>query len=276
MDRHWKGVTPQKVWSRLIEAVALPNGPADLFVHSWDTALARELVARLPSPPCASVCEPYGLPYAGRVLANYAGFRLIHGFLRLNHSKETPHVVDFFYKRFAALQLLSRFEVARARRYAAVIVSRPDVYIFSTTIDLRRLAPRETGTVYIHDTDHHHDSTDVDTTADPMAHGRCGQMPNDWFAYGDRDVMGQYLSAFPSLPQLHRQMRATPGSCDYWRCHNYRYNHTFLNSAEAYLGFHLRRSGLRCRDVRQLRPPVSMALPSTRQRDWGPHTLGMG
>ena len=67
-----------------------------------------------------------------------------------------------------------------------------------------------------------HDSTDSDTTADPMSHGLCGQMPNDWFAYGARAVMAQYLSAFPSLPKLHQAMRVTPGSCDYWRCHNYR------------------------------------------------------
>lgn len=55
-----------------------------------------------------------------------------------------------------------------------------------------------------------------------MSHGLCGQMPNDWFAYGARAVMAQYLSAFPSLPKLHQAMRVTPGSCDYWRCHNYR------------------------------------------------------
>ena len=57
-----------------------------------------------------------------------------------------------------------------------------------------------------------------------------------------------------------------------------RYNHTFLNNGEAYLGFHLRRSGLRCRDIRTLAAgaAVRLALPSTRKRDWGPHTLGMG
>ena len=61
-----------------------------------------------------------------------------------------------------------------------------------------------------------------------------------------------------------------------WRCHNYRYNHTFLNSAEAYLGFHLRRNSLGCRDLMLARPRVQLALPPTRVRDWGPHTLGMG
>ena len=53
-------------------------------------------------------------------------------------------------------------------------------------------------------------------------------------------------------------------------------NHTFLNNGEAHLGFHLRRSGLRCRDVRTMRPSVHLLLPATRKRDWGPHTLGMG
>ena len=78
-----------------------------------------------------------------------------------------------------------------------------------------------------------------------------------------------YLSAFTELPQLHALMRATPGSCDWWRCHNYRYNFTFLNNAEAYLGFHLRRTGLGCRELQAAAPPVQMTLPSTRRRDWG-------
>ena len=278
-DRHWKDLTPAKVWSRLIEALVKPNGPADVFVHSWDTALARELVAQLPAPPCASVCEEYGETYAARVLARYPDFRMIKGFLRFNHSKETPHVVDFFYKRYVSLQLLTRFEEARGRRYLAVILTRPDVVVATATVPVLgfggvdSLEPRS---VYLHDSDHHHDSTDKDTTADPMARGQCGQMPNDWFAYGNRDVMGKYLSAFPSLPSIHREMRSTPGSCDYWRCHNYRYNHTFLNNGEAYLGFHLRRNQLHCIDVRHMKPPIHMALPSTRKRDWGPHTLGMG
>ena len=134
-----------------------------------------------------------------------------------------------------------------------------------------RLTP---STIYLHMSDHHHDSTDSDTDADPMERGLCGQMPNDWFAFGDRAAMGQYLAAFPELPSLHVHMRATRGSCDWWRCHNYRYNFTFLNNAEAYLGFHMRRSGLRCRDLNQpscehCKPEVQMILPPTRRRDWG-------
>lgn len=129
-----------------------------------------------------------------------------------------------------------------------------------------RMSP---GTIYMHNTDHHHDSTDRDSTFDPISRGLCGQMPNDWFAFGDRASMRVYLQAFLELPQLHTHMRATPGSCDWWRCHNYRYNFTFLNNAEAYLGFHLRRNGLRCRDLQSAAPPVRMMLPPTRRRDWG-------
>lgn len=93
-----KSLTAVGVLSRLYDALVPPNGPADLFVHSWDSALARSLMAALPVPPCASVCERYGKPFFERLLARHTGFRLIDGYLRLNHSKETPHIVDFFYK----------------------------------------------------------------------------------------------------------------------------------------------------------------------------------
>lgn len=189
------------------------------------------------------------------------------------------------------LRLLQRFEASRSREYAAVVLSRPDIVIVSKAIEVPRAL--ESGTVYVHNSDHHHDSTDESTDSDPMSRGLCGQMPNDWFAYGDRASMGAYLSAFLTLPELHVRMRATRGSCDWWRCHNYRYNHTFLNSAEAYLGFHLRASSLKCVDVslqqsrseshghRRSAPipngaRAEMRLPLTRKRDWGPHTLGMG
>ena len=152
-ERHWKNITPEKVWARLYEAVVKPNGPADLFVHSWDTALARQLVSALPSPPCSSVCETYGEEFASRVLARYDGFRYIRGYLRLNNSKETPHVVDFFYKRYAALKLLERFEASRQRAYRAVVLSRPDVYFLSPAVHVRHLE-LEPLTVYAHDTDH--------------------------------------------------------------------------------------------------------------------------
>ena len=219
-DRRWQDLTPSLVWSRLYRAVVEANAPADLFVHCWDTPLAHAMLAQLPAPPCASVCETYGDEYARRVLGRYRGFRLIRGFLRFNNSKETPHVVDWFYKRYAALQLLARFEGARRRAYRAVVLVRPDVYVVSTAV--RLTSELEAGVVYVHDTDHHHDSTDADTDADPMAHRQCGQMPNDWFAYGERGTMEQYLSAFPRLPALHAAMRSVPGSCDWWRCHNYR------------------------------------------------------
>ena len=72
----------------------------------------------------------------------------------------------------------------------------------------------EASTIYLHNSDHHHDSTDTDTDADPIHRRLCGQMPNDWFAYGDRQSMGAYLGAFADLPGIHARMRRTPGSCD--------------------------------------------------------------
>lgn len=266
-DNHWKGLDPDSVWNKIFERVVQPNGPADLFIHSWRSDLAHQLIARLPTPPCASICEEYGEQYVHRVLARYSGFRYIHGFLRFNNSRETPHIVDFFYKRFAALQLLERFERKRRRAYKTIVLTRPDVVMLSRVEVPATLEP---STIYVHGSDHHHDSTDTDTNVDPIQRGMCGQMPNDWFAYGDRKSMQAYLSAFPQLPSLHSRMRATPGSCDWWRCHNYRYNFTFLNNAEAYLGFHLRSEGLRCRELQEATPRVRMVLPPTRRRDWGP------
>lgn len=266
-DHHWKGLEPAKVWSRLYDHVVTPNGPADLFIHSWTGETAQRMVALLPARPCVSVCESYGDDYFRRVLTQYQGFRYIHGFLRFNNSRETPHIVDFFYKRYAGLQMLVRFEQRRQRPYRAVVLTRPDVVVLTKIVVPQGLEP---STIYLHDSDHHHDSTDRDTDADPIARGLCGQMPNDWFAFGDRSSMQAYLSAFPRLPWLHQRMRATPGSCDWWRCHNYRYNFTFLNNAEAYLGFHLRGEGLKCRELQAETPRVRIVLPPTRMRDWGP------
>ena len=49
----------------------------------------QQLIAQLPVRPCASVCEVYGDDYVQRVLSRYRGFRVIHGFLRFNNSRET-------------------------------------------------------------------------------------------------------------------------------------------------------------------------------------------
>lgn len=270
-DARWKDLAPSSVWKRLHEAVVVPNGPGDLFIHSWDSRLVHELVATLAVPPCSAVCERYDDEYLRRILVQHPrSFRLLNGFLRLNNSRETPHIVDFFYKRYAALRTVEQYERdVRRQQYRALLLTRPDVVYMSRTVVVpQTLAPR---TIYLQNSDHHHDSTDIDTTADPMDRGLCGQMPNDWFAYGDRDSMREYLGAFLSLSSIHAHMRVTPGSCDWWRCHNYRYNHTFLNNAEAYLGFHLRRTHLKCHDVsRTGSHPVRISLPPTRNRDWGP------
>ena len=114
-EARWRGTSAASVWKRLYETVVQPNGPADLFVHSWASALAHKLLSDLPLQPCAAICEAYNREYVERVLARYNGFRLIRGFLRLNNSRETPHIVDFFYKRYAAWQLVHDFERRRAR-----------------------------------------------------------------------------------------------------------------------------------------------------------------
>jgi hypothetical protein len=241
-------------------------------VQTWDGAVVRSIMQeqqqqRRTDELCATECEVYGEAYMASVLTRHPGFKLIGGKLRFRDMRETPHVVDFFYKRFAALQLLRRIERQRGWRYTSVVVVRPDVCFVSRDTDAARLPaqllPR---TVYVHDSDHHHDSTDTDSTADPMARGLCGQMPQDWFAFGDRESMGLYLGAFPALPAMYAQMRKVSGACDWWKCHNYRYNFTFLLNAESFLGYHLRASGLGCKDVRHLQPPIALVLPPTRIR----------
>ena len=45
-DHHWKGLEPAKVWSRLYDHVVTPNGPADLFIHSWTGETAPRMWRR--------------------------------------------------------------------------------------------------------------------------------------------------------------------------------------------------------------------------------------
>ena len=63
-------------------------------------------------------------------------------------------------------------------------------------------------------------------------------------------------------------MLSVKGNCVWWKCHNFRYNFSFLINAESYLGFHLREVGLGCRDLARMSPPVALSLPRTRRRDW--------
>ena len=261
-NQRWRELTAETAWRGLQQALVVSNGPADLFVHAWESELARNLVDHTIVPVCAAVCEAYGDAYMERIIANYSGFRKIGGNLRLRDRRETPHLIDFFYKRYAALLLLRRVEERRRRPYLAVVMSRPDVVIDPPAVPVR---PSELlqSTVYMHNTDHHPDSTDTDSNTDPMARGLCGQTPNDWvrqgeasnpglipvcspclvaiarsnlwvalgdcalgkqFAFGDRRSMGMYMDAFPSLPSLSTRIRTVKGSCDWWKCHNYRYN----------------------------------------------------
>ena len=77
----------------------------------------------------------------------------------------------------------------------------------------------------------------------------CGQMPNDYFAYGSRDVMLQYAALLASASQWYPQMRRDPGVRDYrryLRAVGLRPNETFLDNEEGSLGFYLRWRGVRC------------------------------
>ena len=80
--------------------------------------------------------------------------------------------------------------------------------------------------------------------------------------------MAVYLSAFAKLESLNAHMHTMPGNCDWWKCHNHRHNGTLIINAESYLGVHLRTAGLGCHDVMRTTPPVTLALPRTRRRDW--------
>lgn len=271
-NHKWKSLTAESAWNGLQQALVASNGPADLLVHTWDGQLPRRLVAALPVPPCASVCESYGEAYMQRILSNFSGFRLIGGHLRIRDARETPHIVDFFYKRYAGLRLLQHVERQRGRRYRAVVMARPDVVFVSRAAVTLPTALRAR-TVYVHHSDHRRDSsgTGAAVADDPIQRGLCGENPNDWFAFGDRESMGDYLAAFPSLPELHARMHRMPGGCDWWKCHNYKRNGTLLINAEAFLGIHLRTVGLGCEDVsasRDFRPPIAIELPRTRRRDW--------
>ena len=272
------GFTSTGVWHHLLAAL-VPMNAADLLVSTWDAPLVREVLAgERRVRPCATVCESFDDRYRVRLANGSAGgFRLIDGNLRFKDARETPHTIDFFYRRQQALAMVERVEVARARRYEALIMVRPDVVFVQRNAsagwigDPSRLPP---STVYIFRSDHHRDSDSDpsigDAEADPMKRGLCGQQPHDWFAYGGRESMGRYLSGFPRLPALYDDLRRVKGACDWWKCHNYRRNFSFLINGESLLGIHLRRAGLRCRDVvapwRQ--PPIEMMLPPTRKRGY--------
>ena len=170
-NQRWQGLTAASAWLDLQRALVQPNGPADLIVHTWESALARTLLTgHLVVGLCATVCEHYDDAYMERVVANYSGFRRIDGNLRLRDKRETPHTVDFFYKRYAGLLLLQRVEAQRGRLYRTVVMTRPDITFQPSTLHVRNGSQR-TSTVYLWHSDHHHDSTDKDSMADPMSRG---------------------------------------------------------------------------------------------------------
>ena len=267
-NRKWSSLSAEQVWRGLQETIVASNGPADLLLHTWNGTLARRFVSSLPKQPCATVCEQYGEEYMQRILSNFTGFRLIGGRLRFRDKRETPHLVDFFYKRYAGLRVMQHVERQRNLPYRAVLMARPDV-VFLSKAPVVVPTSLQQRTVYVYRSDHRRDSSGPGASSDPISRGLCGENPSDWFAFGDRNSMGMYLSAFPALPQLNSQMHSMPGGCDWWKCHNFKRNGTLLINAEGYLGIHLRNSGLGCRDISvDYEPRVSIALPGTRRRDW--------
>jgi len=249
-------------------ALISPNG-ADVLVHVWESAAAHEL--RDFFQPCAATFEPYNMTTKLAMITLVPRLKLIGEYLYIIDRHETPHVADFFYIKWRAAQLLERVESDRrgGRPYTTVVFARSDLTFVTTPVRLRLAQPELT--VALLRSDHQPDSNDTSLT-DPITRGQCGQTVNDWFAYGTSASMKRFLDGFLHLPELHDTMLATPGYCKWWKCHNYRYNGTFLTNAESFLGFHIRAAGLACVDLSERYAPrgfsVIAQLDSGRLRDW--------
>ena len=145
--------------------------------------------------------------------------KLIRDHLYVADHHETPHVVDYFYIKWRASQLLAHVEQTQrdGRPYASVVFVRPDVLFVSPRVVVLQSLPEFT--VALLQTDHRPDSNDT-TLTDPLSRGQCGQTVNDWFAYGSSTSMKRFLDGFLHLPEVHDVMMATPGYCKWWKCHN--------------------------------------------------------
>ena len=259
----------QAVWERMRLALVAPNA-GDVLLHLWESPLAYALRDSF-VPCCAATFEPYNMTTKLAMQALVPRLKLIREHLYIIDHRETPHVVDFFYIKWRASRLLARIEEQQrgGRLYAAVVFVRPDVNFVTSPI--RVPVPQPESTIALLKTDHHPDSNDT-TFSDPLSRGQCGQTVNDWFAYGSSLSMHRLLDAFRHLPEVHDTMLATPGYCMWWKCHNYRYNGTFLNNAESMLGFHIRATRLRCMELSEKHAPpgyaVSASLDVRRVRDW--------
>ena len=258
----------RSVWERMRSALVEPN-QADVLLHTWESELAYEL--RSVFKVCAATHEPYNATTKLAMNALVPRLKLIRDHLYVADHHETPHVVDYFYIKWRASQLLAHVEQTQrdGRPYASVVFVRPDVLFVSPRVVVLQSLPEFT--VALLQTDHRPDSNDT-TLTDPLSRGQCGQTVNDWFAYGSSTSMKRFLDGFLHLPEVHDVMMATPGYCKWWKCHNYRYNGTFLNNAESYLGFHIRIAGLRCVELSEKHAPpgcaVSARLDTKRVRDW--------
>ena len=258
----------RSVWERMRSALVEPN-QADVLLHTWESELAYEL--RRVFKVCAATHEPYNATTKLAMNALVPRLKLIRDHLYVADHHETPHVVDYFYIKWRASQLLAHVERTQrdGRPYASVVFVRPDVLFVSPRVVVLQSLPEFT--VALLQTDHRPDSNDT-TLTDPLSRGQCGQTVNDWFAYGSSTSMKRFLDGFLHLPEVHDVMMATPGYCKWWKCHNFRYKGTFLNNAESYLGFHIRIAGLRCVELSEKHAPpgcaVSARLDTKRVRDW--------
>mmetsp|Transcript_7598 Transcript_7598/g.18804 ORF Transcript_7598/g.18804 Transcript_7598/m.18804 type:complete len:359 (-) Transcript_7598:38-1114(-) len=292
----WKSLpwSVSTAFEQLVNATLQIAAPmsSDVFVETWDNNFSRQALGlRMPGDEigfdhyanmrgtmctnglcdfrtalCQVRLEAYNETYALRLVSQYQWLRIIGGFLRIEDKRETPHIVDFFYKRYQALKLIEEVEARRGRAYTAILMTRPDIIVTSNGSALP--IPMRPRTIYVVGSDDRPDSNSTHPFRKPSSLGLCGQMPNDMFAVGDRLSMGRYLNTLPSLRNIHDEMLRTPGHCYWWKCHNHRHNRTFLMNAEAYLGFHLRREGLGCQDLQKAKNYVHIHLPRNRVRAW--------
>ena len=123
--KHWNFFTPELALTSLInmsQRVA-PSMRTDVFIETWDSPLVRRIFRKLsedsrssadrcadesghvtdcgitPVRPCRTRLEAYDEAYAVRVATKYPWVNILGGFLKIEDARETPHVVDFFYKR---------------------------------------------------------------------------------------------------------------------------------------------------------------------------------
>ena len=134
--KHWNFFTAELALKNLVNMSrqVAPLMQVDVFVETWDSPLVRRVFSTLENEvtnssacdtqhesaaiegsaearaagaascalvkPCRTRVEAYNESYAISVAQKYPWANLLGGFLKIEDVKETPHVVDFFYKRY--------------------------------------------------------------------------------------------------------------------------------------------------------------------------------